>query len=130
LLHSAGIYFYVAIGGAIGACLRYGLSQLALSLFGKGFPVGTLFVNILGSLLIGLLYGVIEQGLIELQLWRTVLGIGFLGALTTFSTFSMDTLLLMQQGAWIKACLNVLLNVFVCLMAVWIGSKIAIIIKN
>ncbi|WP_016955301.1 fluoride efflux transporter CrcB [Catenovulum agarivorans] len=117
-------YVFIAIGGALGACLRYFLSQQALIWFGKEFPFGTLLVNVLGSLIIGFLYTLIAQGYVQLIPWRTFIGIGFLGALTTFSTFSMDTLLLLQQGAWIKASLNILLNVFVCLFAAWIGSKL------
>ena len=117
-------YLYIALGGAVGACLRYFLSQQALIWFGKEFPFGTLLVNVLGSLIIGFLYTLIAQGYVQLIPWRTFIGIGFLGALTTFSTFSMDTLLLLQQGAWIKASLNILLNVFVCLFAAWVGSKL------
>ncbi|KMT63929.1 fluoride efflux transporter CrcB [Catenovulum maritimum] len=118
-------YTFIAIGGATGACLRYFLSQLALIWFGKSFPFGTLLVNILGSLLIGFLYTLIAQGWLQLVPWRTFIGIGFLGALTTFSTFSMDTLLLAQQGDWVKAVLNVVFNVVICLFAVWAGSKLA-----
>nr|WP_035014203.1 fluoride efflux transporter CrcB [Catenovulum agarivorans] len=117
-------YVFIAIGGALGACLRYFLSQQALIWFGKEFPFGTLLVNVLGSLIIGFFYTLIAQGYVQLIPWRTFVGIGFLGALTTFSTFSMDSLLLLQQGAWIKASLNILLNVFVCLFAAWIGSKL------
>lgn len=118
-------YTFIAIGGATGACLRYFLSQLALIWFGKSFPFGTLLVNVLGSLLIGFLYTLITQGWLQLVPWRTFIGIGFLGALTTFSTFSMDTLLLAQQGDWVKAVLNVVFNVVICLFAVWAGSKLA-----
>lgn len=119
------IYLFIALGGALGACLRFFLSQQALIWFGKSFPFGTLLVNILGSALIGFLYTLISHGYVQPTPWKTFLGIGFLGALTTFSTFSMDTLLLLEQGSWVKAGLNIALNVLVCLIAVWLGSKLA-----
>ncbi|WP_017446269.1 fluoride efflux transporter CrcB [Gayadomonas joobiniege] len=125
MMTNFGIYLFIAMGGALGACLRFFLSQQALIWFGKSFPFGTLLVNVLGSALIGFLYTLISQGYIQATPWRTFLGIGFLGALTTFSTFSMDTVLLIQQEAWLKAFLNIALNLLICLIAVWLGSKLA-----
>jgi fluoride exporter len=121
---SLGLYMVIAIGGALGACLRYFISQMALQWFGKGFPFGTLAVNILGSCLLGIVYGLIESEYVAGHPWRTFLSIGFIGALTTFSTFSLDTLLLLQQGAWLKAGMNILLNLFACLLAAWLGIKL------
>lgn len=125
MTNSVAIYVYIAIGGAAGACLRFFLSQLMLQWFGKGFPFGTLLVNVIGSFCLGLVYSLIEQGQIEIVLWRTTVGIGFLGALTTFSTFSVDTLLLLQQGIWIKGVLNILMNLVCCLTAAWLGMQLA-----
>lgn len=122
--NSLGLYMVIALGGAMGACLRYFISQMALQWFGKGFPFGTLAVNILGSCLLGIVYGLIESEYVAGHPWRTFLSIGFIGALTTFSTFSLDTLLLLQQGAWLKAGLNILLNLFACLLAAWLGIKL------
>ncbi|MDP2561864.1 fluoride efflux transporter CrcB [Psychrobium sp. 1_MG-2023] len=110
----------IAIGGAFGAVSRYGLAYLAINLFGKGFPFGTLIANFVGSFLMGLLFGLVESGQLLPQA-RIALGVGFLGALTTFSTFSLDTLLLLQQGEWMKALLNVLLNVILSLAAAFLG---------
>lgn len=118
------IYLYIAIGGASGACLRFFLSQLMLQWFGKGFPFGTLLVNIIGSFSLGLVYALIENGQIEIVLWRTTVGIGFLGALTTFSTFSVDTIVLMQQGYVLKGLLNIFLNLVCCLTAAWLGTQL------
>lgn len=125
MTNSVAIYVYIAIGGAAGACLRFFLSQLMLQWFGKGFPFGTLLVNVIGSFCLGLVYSLIEQGQIEIVLWRTTVGIGFLGALTTFSTFSVDTLLLLQQGMWIKGVLNIFMNLVCCLTAAWLGMQLA-----
>ena len=122
--HTLAIYGFIALGGATGACLRFFLSQLMLQWFGKGFPFGTLLVNVLGSFCLGWVYSAIEQGQVDIILWRTTVGIGFLGALTTFSTFSVDTLLLFQQGHWLKAGLNIALNLVCCLVAAWLGTQI------
>ena len=119
-------YLFVALGGAFGASLRYFISQMVLIWLGKGFPFATLLVNITGSLLMGFLYGLIQQGIIEVVVYRTLIGIGFLGAFTTFSTFSLDTLLLMQQGEIIKAMLNVLLNVVLCVLAAALGMYLVV----
>lgn len=124
---SLSTYAFIAVGGATGACLRFFLYEMAIKLFGKGFPFGTLLVNVFGSLLIGVLYAAAEQGLTEVIPWRNLVGIGFLGALTTFSTFSLDTVLLMQQGFWLKAVLNVLLNVSMCILAAFIGIKLVVV---
>jgi len=115
------LYALVALGGASGASLRFFISQLILNWLGKGFPFATLVVNISGSLLMGFLYGLIEQLNLEIQVYRTLIGIGFLGAFTTFSTFSLDTLLLFQQGEIIKAMLNIMLNVTLCVLAAALG---------
>ncbi|KZN30956.1 chromosome condensation protein CcrB [Pseudoalteromonas luteoviolacea S2607] len=114
-------YLMIAVGGAFGACLRFFISDIVLKLAGKGFPFGTLTVNILGSLLMGILYGLIEKQIIEVSPAKALVGIGFLGALTTFSTFSMDSLLLLQQGQIVKMALNITLNVVICIFMAWIG---------
>ena len=117
-------YVAIAVGGAAGACLRFALSEAMLHLFGRAFPFGTLLVNILGSFAIGLLYGLILTEQLTPNPWRIFVGIGVLGAFTTFSTFSMDTVLLLQQGAFVKATLNVLANVVLCLTLTWLGIKL------
>jgi CrcB protein len=122
--HSLAIYGYIAVGGATGACLRFFLSQLMLQWFGKGFPFGTLLVNIIGSFFLGFLYALVEHGHLEILPWRLSIGIGFLGALTTFSTFSVDTLVLFQQGLWLKAALNMVLNLSCCIFAAWLGTQL------
>lgn len=118
------IYLMIAAGGASGACLRFFISESMLKLLGRGFPFGTLAVNILGSLLMGVLYGLIEREIITVSPAKSLIGIGFLGALTTFSTFSMDSLLLLQQGHFLKMALNIVLNVTVCIFMAWLGLQL------
>lgn len=121
MAQSWSMYLLVALGGAVGASLRFGVYQLVLNLLGKGFPYATLVVNIVGSFVMGWLYGLIQQGQIEVEFYRTLIGVGLLGAFTTFSTFSLDTLLLIQAGDIAKAILNVLMNVTLCIVAAALG---------
>ncbi|MGI2169248.1 fluoride efflux transporter CrcB [Shewanella sp. MF05960] len=113
----------VALGGSIGAVLRYLLSIFMIQLFGSSFPFGTLMVNILGSFLMGVVYALGQLSHVSPEL-KALVGVGLLGALTTFSTFSNETLLLIQDGLWHKAVLNVLLNVTLCLFMVYIGQQL------
>lgn len=117
---------FIALGGAFGACSRYLVSELCAALLGKGFPFGTLLVNVVGSFIMGLLIAAFENDLLATEPWRQIIGLGFLGALTTFSTFSMDNVLLMQQGAFIKMGLNILLNVVLSISAALIGFQLLI----
>ena len=117
---------FIAIGGAFGACSRYLVSELCVTLFGRGFPYGTLTVNVVGSFIMGLLIAAFENEILAPEPWRQIIGLGFLGALTTFSTFSMDNVLLMQQGAFFKMSLNVLLNVVLSISAAWLGFQLLI----
>ncbi|XOV78158.1 MAG: fluoride efflux transporter CrcB [Aestuariibacter sp.] len=117
-------YSMIAIGGAAGASLRFFISQIMLQWLGKGFPFGTLLVNISGSFLLGLVYALVEQGQVEIIPWRTLVIIGFLGAFTTFSTFSLDSLLLLQQGQTWKGLANIFLNMTLCLAAAWVGLNL------
>ncbi|EJL6727127.1 fluoride efflux transporter CrcB [Vibrio alginolyticus] len=115
---------FIALGGAFGACSRYLISELCVILLGRGLPYGTLTVNVVGSFMMGLLIAAFDNELLATEPWRQVIGLGFLGALTTFSTFSMDNVLLMQQGAFFKMGLNVLLNVVLSISAAWIGFQL------
>ena len=114
---------FVAMGGAVGAMLRYGISSGIYSWFGRSFPYGTLVVNVTGSFAIGLLSILLVEKFDVPHEVRLGLVVGVLGALTTFSTFSWDTLDLMEQGLMQKAFLNVLINVVVCITAAWIGAQ-------
>jgi len=114
---------FVALGGSIGAVLRYLISIFMIQLFGSSFPFGTLIVNMLGSFLMGVVYALGLLSHISPEL-KALIGVGLLGALTTFSTFSNETLLLLQEGLWHKAIFNVLLNVSLCLFMVYLGQQL------
>lgn len=113
----------VALGGSIGAVFRYLMSIFMIQVFGSSFPFGTLLVNVLGSFLMGVVYALGQLSHISPEL-KALIGVGLLGALTTFSTFSNETLLLMQEGDWLKATLNVVLNLSLCLFMVYLGQQL------
>lgn len=111
----------IAAGGALGAVLRYLSSTAIYRWLGTDFPWGTLVVNVAGSLVMGLLSVLLlERSMIEPQ-WRAFLMIGLLGAFTTFSTFSMETLNLIHDGQLTKASLNMIASVILCVTAAWLG---------
>ena len=102
--------------------MRYGMSVGIHILFGRGFPYGTLAVNITGSILMGLLYVCLSEYM-DMP-WRNGLLIGLLGAFTTFSTFSIETLHLLESGHPVLALMNILLSVTLCIAGCWIGTVI------
>ena len=111
----------IAGGGAAGAVLRFWTSSLVHARLGQDFPYGTLVVNVLGSLLMGFLYILLLERLSLGPEWRAVLLIGLLGAFTTFSTFSIETLNLIEAGFLLRASVNVVASVVLCIMAAWLG---------
>lgn len=113
--------FYIALGGAVGAVMRYTVSNGIHALLGRGFPYGTLTVNVLGSLVMGFLYIFLIERLSNNLALRASLMIGFLGAFTTFSTFSIETFNLLENGEAFKALINILISVVLCLLAAWAG---------
>lgn len=111
----------IAAGGAIGALLRYWTSIAVHGRLGMAFPYGTLAVNVLGSLLMGFLYIWLIERMAAGPALRAFLLVGVLGAFTTFSTFSMETLNLLEAGHPGKALANVLVSVVVCVTAAGLG---------
>ena len=115
----------IAGGGAVGALLRYGVSGFGQGLTNRAFPLGTLIVNALGCLLIGILGAALITGpFLVRDEYRAGLFIGILGAFTTFSTFSWETFQLAGEGQYRAAALNVVLNNAVGLLAVGFGYRL------
>ena len=115
----------IAAGGALGALLRFWVSNAVYGVFGRGFPWGTLAVNLLGSLLMGFLYVLMIERLASAPEWRGFLLVGLLGAFTTFSTFSIETLNLIEQAQYARALGNVLISVLACVGAALLGVIVA-----
>jgi len=115
----------IAAGGGVGALLRYWVSSGTHALLGRGFPYGTLTVNVLGSLMMGFLYVWLLDRIVTGPVVRAFLLIGLLGGFTTFSTFSIESLNLIESGHVLKALVNVLLSVTVCITAAGLGVLIA-----
>lgn len=114
----------IAIGGAVGATLRFIVSTNVHRLLGRDFPYDTLTVNVLGSLLMGFLFiMLVERQISSIEL-RSGLLFGVLGAFTTFSSFSFETLALLESGDWAKALINVFMSITCCLLATWVGLGI------
>ena len=120
-------YSLVALGGAIGSVARFWCSGLVANALGQPFPWGTLVVNIAGSLVIGFtatLTGPDGRMFVPSDV-RTFIMVGICGGYTTFSSFSLQTLALMQDGEWFQAGGNVVLSVVLCMVSVWIGHVLA-----
>jgi CrcB protein len=121
------LYLWIAIGSALGGMARFWSSGIIARTIGETFPWGTLVVNILGSLLIGIIAALTApDGRIFLSsTTRLALMAGFCGGFTTFSSFSLQTLALMQDGDWWRAGANIVLSSAACLFAVWAGYTLA-----
>jgi CrcB protein len=113
--------FWVALGGAAGSVARFLSSQWIHALAGRGFPYGTLFVNVSGSLVMGFLYALLVDRMALGPEWRALLMVGFLGGFTTFSAFSMETVNLLAAHEFAKAAANIALSLVLCLGGAWLG---------
>jgi CrcB protein len=114
-------FIYICLGGAIGTGLRYLTGTLAIRWLGVDFPYGTLIVNVVGSFLIGLIQQVGVTSPLIPETTRLFLTVGIMGGLTTYSSFSYETLRLAQLGAWGQAWVNVLVTTALCLAVCFLG---------
>ena len=126
------IYLWIALGSALGGVGRYWCSGVIARHIGETFPWGTLTVNVVGSLLIGLLATVSEPDgrLLMSTTMRQFFMIGVFGGFTTFSSFSLQTLNLVRDGQWVPASLYILGSVALCLVGVWLGHGLGIAINR
>jgi CrcB protein len=128
LLNSVALYGWIALGSALGGVARYWCSGVAARLFGETFPWGTLFVNVTGSLIIGFFATVTgpDGRIFAGSTMRQFVMLGLLGGFTTFSSFSLQTLNLVQDSEWLQAGGNIVGSVVLCLFAVWLGHLLAL----
>ena len=122
----------VTMGSALGGAARYWCTGVVSRAFGETFPWGTLLVNVLGSFLIGLVAVVTgpEGRLLVSPVIRQFWLAGIFGGFTTFSSFSLNTLRLAQDGDWLWAGMNVMLSVVLCLLGVWLGAVLAAMLNR
>jgi CrcB protein len=113
------LYLWIAFGSALGGVSRFALGSWIVDKYGTSFPWGTLLINIIGSGLIGLFATTVKPAP-----WRQLLMAGLCGGFTTFSSFSLETLLLLRQGHSTRALAYIALSVLVCLASVWMGHTI------
>ena len=114
----------VAVGGAIGATLRWGIGTWMVGRTGPGFPWHTMLINVSGAFLIGVLMAFsVERGVVPGD-WRLFLGTGVLGGFTTFSTLSYESLALMQSGLWTAGFANMFGSAVLGLVAAWLGMVV------
>ncbi|MDR3590902.1 MAG: fluoride efflux transporter CrcB [Negativicutes bacterium] len=115
----------VAVGGSIGAALRYVTSAWAAERFGGDFPYGTLIVNVVGCFIIGAFMVLVTERVIANPYWRLLVAVGFVGGLTTFSSFGYETLKLVEDAQLQWALYNILANFILGFFATWLGMSIA-----
>jgi CrcB protein len=117
--------FLVMLGGAVGAGARHLVGRAALAIWGPGFPIGTLAVNVVGGLAMGLLAGWLATRASGDEALRYLLGVGLLGGFTTFSAFSLETVLMIERGELVTALLYILASVVLSIGALFAGLQVS-----
>jgi CrcB protein len=125
-MNTALTYLWIALGGALGSAARFFCAEWIVTRWPGAFPLGTLFVNVLGSAIIGMAAALGESdSRVQLPLLiRQFIMIGVLGGYTTFSSFSLQTVMLIRNGAWLLAAVNAAASVFLCVLAAWAGFAV------
>jgi len=121
--------FLIGIGGFFGSIARFVFSKYINNYF-SGFPAGTLFVNVTGSFILGLLLYLVASGKNISPEVRDLIAIGFIGAYTTMSTFAYESFRIGELSEWLILGLNIFLNLFLCLLAVYLGRELAFLISK
>jgi fluoride exporter len=118
---------WIFIGGGLGTLARWGVSGFVARQWGETFPLGTLVINVSGSFIIGLFAGLTgpDSRWMAPAVFRQFFMLGVCGGYTTFSSFSLQTLALAQEGEWFKAAANAVLSLVLCLLGVWLGHILA-----
>lgn len=118
-------YLLIGLGGFLGANARYILGRWVDTRYGTSFPYGTLIVNVSGSFIIGFFLALVSERFVQHPNWRLFFAVGFLGAYTTFSTFSFESVALLQERAWWLGLANIIGSVLLGLIAALIGMAAA-----
>lgn len=117
-----GLIFAIFIGGGLGSISRYGISKLVALVWNGNFPLGTFVANLLSCIVMGVVVGVFYNKITSPEI-RALILIGFCGGFSTFSTFSKETLMLMQNGNYLIAFLNIAISLFFCMLVLWMFTN-------
>lgn len=119
------IYLMIALGGALGALSRYGMTKWVNGYWQQSFPLATMLVNVLGCILMGVAFVIVSERMPSLATYRPLIMVGFLGAFTTFSTFSLEIVSLIDAQAWLSALSYLLLSCILGVVGLVIGMAMA-----
>jgi CrcB protein len=119
------MYLMIAVGGALGALSRYGMTRWISSHWQQTFPLATMTINVLGCVLMGVAFVVVSEKMPSLEPYRPLVMVGFLGAFTTFSTFSLEIVSLINMQAWLSAVSYLLLSCVLGVVGLVVGMAVA-----